>query len=181
MDITDPQSQSVYDSAQIIHVDNTEMPVDANARVNQQQILPVSVKARLLGNLITDVPPQENLILASTATVPNAVSVTFLFNISDPDDREIFVMPLIGFFVASGVVRSFSYNDAWPNGTFGMGNCPVSIFQDVNLLVQTDATIANNTYVRAIMRNNTGGTISVKCQGRFRIIANPGQSSGATN
>lgn len=154
------------------------MPV-TGSRVTSKDVIPVAVKARLLGNLITDVPSQSNLVLGAAAVVPNSTSINFLFSIADPGGREVFVMPLIGFYVAAAGSQTFSAADAWPNATYGMGNCPVAVFNDLNRVITPSQTISNNCVVRATLRNNTGASVVVLCEGKFRIIANPTQGTAS--
>lgn len=134
-------------------------------RTNQQQVIPTAIQPRLLGNLFSNNPTSSALGTAIKLSTPiaNSSSATFLFTFSDPQGREIIGVPDVAFYI-----NNVSSDNQWPNGNFGMGNMPTSVFNDWGL------SDNKNVVVRATIRNNTGGTQLVYCYCRLRIIVNPG-------
>lgn len=139
-------------------------------RINQQQVIPTSIKVRLLGDLFSNNPSSSALgsAIKASGIIPNSSSGTFLFILSDNAGRELIAVPDIAFYI-----NNVTPDTQWPNAAFGMGNMPTSVFNDWG---QTDN---KNVATRATIRNNSGSSQLVYCYCRFRIIANPGPSSGS--
>lgn len=139
--------------------------VDNQPRINQQQVIPTSIKVRLLGDLFSNNPESSapGSAIKASATLPSSSSGTFLFTVTDNTGRELLAIPDIAFYINNTDSAS-----QWPNANFGMGNMPTSVFNDWG------ETNNFNVVTRATIRNNSGSAQLVYCYCRFRILANPG-------
>lgn len=151
------------------YIENTDAQSDPS-RINQQRVLPAAIQTRLIGNLFSNNPSSDaqGSGLQATTIIPNSSSASFIFTLTDNQGRELIAVPDIAFYVGDEVDPSFQ----WPNRDHGMGNMPATVFNDWGL------TNNKNVVTRAIMRNNSGSDQNVICVCRFRIIANPGTSTG---
>lgn len=142
--------------------------VDNQPRTNQQQVIPTAIKTRLLANLFSNNPDGTALgsAIKLRASVPTGFTVTFIFNLSNPDGRELIAVPDVAFYFSNP-----TSNNQWPTGTLNMGNMPASVFNDWGL------TDNKNVVTRATMYNNSGATQLIYCYCRFRIIAFPGTTT----
>lgn len=154
------------------YIDNTaEFPASNDpGRINQQQVLPSAIQTRLIGNLFSNNPSSEQAGsgIRLEGVIPNNSSGRFTFTLSDNQNRELIATYDIAFYIGEDANDSTQ----WPNASFGMGNMPFVVYNDWGL------TDNRNIVARAVMRNNSGANQNVICYLRFRIIANPGTSSG---
>lgn len=144
---------------------NVDPFTDQDARVTQQKILPNTVNARAIGDLLTNNP--TNLALGQSAifshlVIPDQTSGHFSFKLADNQGREVMAVPEISFFILSNGV--FQH---WPSADFGMGNMPTSVFSDWG-----DSDNFNQV-VSATIRNNTGSAKTIYTACRFRLITFP--------
>lgn len=150
-------------------IDNVDPLRDDPRRVNQQQVLPSAIQTRLIGNLFSNNPASfaPNSGVRLTEIIPNNSSGNFYFTLTDNQNRELIAVPDIAFYVGEVV----GPDTLWPNASFGMGNMPMTVYNDWAI------TDNKNVVTHAIMRNNSGTDQEVTCVCRFRIIANPGTTS----
>lgn len=165
--VTDPQAPVISGTVTMDSVENKDSTADTGSpvRVNQQQMLPTSVPARVTAGLFSTNPDSYALGTGNTGSilVLNSTSASFIFTVSSNNDAPIIAVPDVAFYIGQTV----GPDTQWPSSAFGMGNMPVSVFNDWGL------TDNHNVATRAIIRNNTGFDQFVICVCRFRIITNP--------
>lgn len=135
-----------------------------DGRTSDHLVLNGSINANKLGDIITGNPASTNLgsgISSGLSTIPNAMSLSFIFAVNDEYNRVIIAVPDIAIYVGS-------LDDAnlYPNASYGYGNLPIAIYNDWAL---TDNV---GVVTRVIVRNNTGAPVDVYVICRWRIITN---------
>lgn len=161
----DPVDGSTYQFGVQTFLDNTEIAQDT--RVAQQNVIPAAIKTRLLNDLFTTEPPSfSNALYASYQALPDQVSVSFLFTVSNSNNLQVFPIFEISFYVN---------HVKYPNSPYGFGATPVFIYNDLAM------SNGKNMVVRAAMRNSSGASISlIEAYARFRIITNLSPTSSST-
>lgn len=160
-------------------------PTENRPRVNQQRMLPTAVPTRILGQIISGNPDSTqlgsgNFVTDSgttTLTVANATSLTISLSLNDNFNRVIFAIPDFTIYTDTTTpgTPTISSADQWPNSTYGMGNMPMSTWNDWGS--------GNNVGIvtKVVIRNNTGSDRKIKVIYRFRIITNPTSGGSGTN
>lgn len=150
-------SQRIIDGDSINDVP-TYQQNPGRGRVNQQQILPGSVNARSLGNVISS---QSDQAQSTTKTIGNGETAVYTFTAQDSQGRAINANPDVSIFVGMPNIAN-----QWPFGAFSMVTLPVAVMNDQ--LSSNSSTV--NT--RVVITNNTGSTQTVIVTCQFRLITN---------
>lgn len=133
-------------------------------RIGADSIFGQSISAGKIGDIITGNPASTNLgtgLSSGAATIADASSLSYIFTLTDNYNRVLVAIPDIAIYVDGSAVAN-----QWPNTTYGMGNMPITWFNDWGL------TNNVNTVTRVVVRNNTGGSRSVTVIVRWRLITN---------
>lgn len=134
------------------------------SRINQQMLIPTSVKSRILGDIISSTTPtgSSTPTTSQLTTVHTGGSQSFLFTVADSQRRAIVAIPEPAIYIG-GVAP----NNLWPSATYNMANVPVCVFNDPTL------SDGNNIVTRVEVGNNTLTDLAITVTCSWRIITQP--------
>jgi len=149
----------------------------SNTRLQANRIAGQAIHASKVGDMVTGNPASTNLGSGNSTgiqTIPDATSLSVLFTLTDNFGRVVMAIPDIAIYTDTTTpgTPTISAADTWPNSTYGMGNMPITSFNDWG------ATNNVNVVCRVVIRNNTGSQRAVIVVNRWRVITNASVSLG---
>lgn len=154
---------SEHSSAHLTVTNQTTDLVSAQ-RIGQNQLLPQSIKRRVLGDIVTTshVLPSGGYRLA--VTFPDAQTNVTRFFLRDTFNRTMMAFPTVAVYVG-GPAGDQDY--AWPYASYAMNNFPISIIP--NDKAYSDGV---NVVTTVACRNSSGAAVDGTIDIAWTIITN---------